>query len=152
MKNPKDINWFAAPPWANWHVINANGKGWFYDKEPIFHPDSNFFGQMEMGFKKQKSGYYNMTQIHWATTKEKRPDDITLKSFDKFRWNTAPEWANYFVCDLLYGIRGIGFFADTEPVIGPNDSWLFTGKVHQYAGQFDIGKKSWRETLTKRPK
>jgi hypothetical protein len=151
MQNPKDINWFAAPIWANWHVINADGRGLFLDNEPYLWKESNYW-QFTDNLYSLESGYFDLHETHWTQTKEKKPSDIWLKVIDKKIWKNAPEWANYFVCDLLFGIRGIGFFADTEPVIGPNDSWLFTGKVHQYAGQFDIGKKSWRETLTKRPK
>lgn len=70
------VDWSEAPEWANWYAIDEDGKGHWYECEPVISRNLNVWDNENGGIfalSDRRIGYYE----EWEQSERKRPNTNT---------------------------------------------------------------------------
>lgn len=68
--NPKMVDWESAPEWANWHAVDGDGFGHWYECKPVkIEFRSGWYDQSEM----EEDQEYLFDRYDWTETLTQRP-------------------------------------------------------------------------------
>lgn len=82
------IDWSKAPEWANWHAIDSDGGGYWYEVKPILHRN-----QREWMYKSNTDQYKGSKDYSdfgdWRETLRERPPKKTLMKYNHYHKPTS---------------------------------------------------------------
>lgn len=143
-----------APVWCEFFAVNPDGRGYFFEKEPEFHEEVQFWDAAEGGSRKVGAKYSGDADIAFGGFEVSfllPRTGVRKIKFEKLRaeelFKGIPDGHDFFAVDE----DGDGFFYDYPPFVYKNDGFFAKqGKVYEYPEKVVV--KNWKKSIIKRAK
>lgn len=74
--DPYAVNWDDAPIWANWHAVDEDGEGWWYELEPAVQKNEWLVEGITFG--EGKRSVFTGFNPNWKESLRERPSNETV--------------------------------------------------------------------------
>lgn len=105
--DPFAVDWSAAPGWATWHAVDADGEGWFYENMPCIPPaEDTMWVERDTEGDVGRNDSFMAISDGWRNSLRRRPEP-EFKRGDRVmvRDGEDEEWKRRYFLGTLRGSR-----------------------------------------------